>query len=67
MQFDKSIYVTLNLSNLYLTVPIIHVSQPKNMDLRAPAAVELNSYIAILAPPKHKNTCCSNGGIPKFF
>ena len=31
------------------------------------AAVKLNSYIAILASPKHKNACCSIGIIGKKF
>ena len=35
--------------------------------LRALTAVELNSYIAILAPPKHKNPHYSSGVKGKKF
>ena len=35
--------------------------------LRAFAAVQLNSYIAILATPKHKKESCSSGGKAKNF
>ena len=35
--------------------------------LRALAAVELNSYITILTPPKHQKEACSSGAILIFF
>ena len=35
--------------------------------LRALAVVELNSYIVILAPPKHKKPPSSSGAIAIFF
>jgi len=38
-----------------------------NCRVRALTAVELNSYIAILAPPKHKNPHCSNVAKSKIF
>ena len=37
------------------------------MLLRELVAVELNSYIAILAPPKHKNQPYSSGDKKYFF
>ena len=37
------------------------------MLLRALVAVELNNYIAILAPPKHKNQPYSSGDKKYFF
>ena len=39
----------------------------KSIELRALVAIKLNSYIAILASPKHKNKCCSSGAIGKIF
>ena len=38
-----------------------------NTPFRALAAVKLNNYIAILASSKHKNACCSSGGIGKII
>ena len=35
----------------------------KMVVIKALAAVELNSYIAILAPPKHKKSPSSSGAI----
>ena len=35
--------------------------------LRALEAIELNSYIAILAPPKHQKEACSNEAKSIFF
>ena len=35
--------------------------------LRAFAVVELNSYIAILAPPKHQKQPCNSGTKGVFF
>ena len=39
----------------------------KSTELRALATIKLNSYITILASPKHKNKCCSSGAIGKIF
>ena len=49
----------------------LKLASPMKKDFGSPrvelalAAVKLNSYIAILVSPKHKNACCSSGIIGK--